>query len=366
MTIAVTPVSGIPEVEAGDDLAELISAALRDNGIELVDGDVLVVSSKIVSKALGLTADATDRDLVVETQSEWVVAERRVPQPDGPDKMARVVKAVAGPVMAAAGVDASNTGRRDHLLLLPHDPDAVCRSLHARLVRAHAVRHLGIVLSDTAGRAWRVGQTDFALGAHGLLVADDLRGGVDADGRPLEVTTRAIADEVAAAADLVKGKTDAVPVAHVRGLSAFVVADPDDPQVPGAASLVRTGRSDWFGLGRAEAVRSALGVHPGSALATRIGIPSALDESVAVRSSRAVAVAIHALDGVGVDLGVGLDLGAGPLGERLVVTAADPFDTGLATARFLVAAWGEWLEATVVERSTFSVTIDVSDRSGTS
>ena len=356
MTLTITPVRGIPEVEAGHDLAALISEALRDNGIDLVDGDVLVVSSKIASKALGLVADSADRDLVVGTQTEWVVAERRTPQPGDPDRMARVVKSAAGPVMAAAGVDASNTGRRDHLLLLPHDPDAVCRSLHARLVRAHALRHLGILLSDTAGRAWRVGQTDFALGAHGFLVADDLRGGVDADGRPLEVTTRAIADELAAAADLVKGKTAAVPVAHVRGLAAFVVADPDDPDVAGAASLVRTGRSDWFGLGRAEAIRSALGVFPGSALATRIGIPSVLDESVAVRSARAVGVAIHALDGVGVDLGPGV------AGQRLVVSATDLFDLGLATARFVAAAWGEWLEATVVERSAHSVTIDVSDR----
>ena len=364
MTLTITPVRGIPEVEAGHDLAALVSDALRDNGIDLVDGDVLVVSSKIASKALGLIADTTDRDLVVETQSEWVVAERRVPQPAGPDRMARVVKSIAGPVMAAAGVDASNTGRRDHLLLLPHDPDEVCRSLHTRLVRAHSMRHLGIVLSDTAGRAWRLGQTDFALGAHGFLVADDLRGGVDADGRPLEVTTRAIADEVAAAADLVKGKAAAVPVAHVRGLSAFVVADPDDPDLPGAASLVRTGRSDWFGLGRAEAVRSALGVLPGSEIATRIGIPSVLDEPVAVRSSRAVGVAIHALDGVGVDVGAGVERGAGPVGQRIVVSATDPYDMGLATARFLAAAWGEWLEASVVGRSAYSVTIDVSDRDG--
>ncbi|MEO9151991.1 MAG: coenzyme F420-0:L-glutamate ligase, partial [Lapillicoccus sp.] len=344
--------------------------------IDLIDGDVIVVSSKIASKALGLTADTGERDLVIAAQSEWVVAERRVPRHDGPDRMTRVVKSSAGPVMAAAGVDASNTGGRDRLLLLPHDPDDVCRSLHARLVRAHALRRLGVVLSDTAGRAWRVGQTDFALGAHGFLVADDLRGGVDADGRPLEVTTRAVADEVASAADLVKGKTAAVPVAHLRGLADHVVAAPEGAggaapgqagasttPVPGAASLVRTGRGDWFGLGRAEAVRAALGVRAGSELAARVGIPAVVEESVAVRAARAVGVAIHALDDVGVDLGpraAGDTTGA----QQLVVSAVDPVDVGIATARFLVAAWGEWLDSTIVDRSALSVTLDVTDREG--
>lgn len=390
--VTITPVTGMPEVEAGDDLAAVISEALRDNGIDLLDGDVLVVSSKVASKALGLSADAADRDLVVAAQSEWVVAERRVPQPGGPDRMTRVVKSSAGPVMAAAGVDASNTGGRDHLLILPRDPDGVCRSLHARLVRDHAVRCLGIVLSDTAGRAWRVGQTDFALGAHGVLVVDDLRGGVDADGRPLEVTTRAVADEVAAAADLVKGKTTGVPVAHVRGLAAFVAVPkdtghseqaghreqaghPEQAGAQGAASLVRTGRSDWFGLGRAEAVRAALGVPPGSELADRLGIPAAVEESVASRASRAVAVAIHSLGDVGVDLGpapasTGTRTDSAPARpasrQRLLVSAADPVDVGIATARFLVAAWGEWLEATVVDRSALCVTIDVTNRGGSS
>ena len=166
---------------------------------------MVVVSSKVASKALGLVA--SDRESAVAAATVRVVAERTMP--DG--RVTRVVESASGPVMAAAGVDASNTGGSDGVLLLPTDPDGVCASLLAALQRAFGVTRLGVVLSDTSGRPWREGQVDFALGAAGLTVLDDLRGAVDADGRPLAVTARAIADEVAAAADLVKGKVDAVP-----------------------------------------------------------------------------------------------------------------------------------------------------------
>ncbi|HET7799219.1 MAG TPA: coenzyme F420-0:L-glutamate ligase, partial [Humibacillus xanthopallidus] len=252
--VTITPLHGIPEVCLGDDLADLVDGGLRSSGVTLADGDVVVVSSKVASKALGLVTDEPDKERVVAAESDGVVAERL-----SGGRLTRIVTAKAGPVMAAAGVDGSNTGDRGGWLLLPHDPDGVCRTLHEELTRRHGVR-LGIVLSDTAGRPWRVGQVDFALGAHGLRVLDDLRGAVDADGRDLSVTARALADEIAAAADLVKGKVLGVPVAVVRGLAGVVhehadaapeIAEVDRDGAPevdadGARALVRTGPDDWF------------------------------------------------------------------------------------------------------------------------
>jgi coenzyme F420-0:L-glutamate ligase/coenzyme F420-1:gamma-L-glutamate ligase len=233
--------------------------------------------------------------------------------------------------MAAAGVDASNTGAADRLLLLPADPDAAARSLRSALVARSGCRRLGLVLSDTAGRPWRAGQVDFALGAAGLVVVDDLRGGVDADGRALSVTARALADELAAAADLVKGKADGVPAALVRGVGDWV-AEPDGD---GAAALVRTGREDWFDYGRAEAVRASLGVEPGTPAAAHCGIPAVHPEPVAERVSRAVRVALHDLPDVGVDVG----------SRDVRVTADEPFTLGRAVARLEVALWGEGVRA---------------------
>lgn len=345
MTLTITPVVGIPEVQQGDDLAALIGSALTACGLTLQEGDLLVVSSKVASKALGLTAPTPDKTSVVAAESEWVVAERIT---DG--RLTQVVKAKAGPVMATAGVDASNAGSTDHLLLLPRDPDAVCRELHSRLARTFSVTRLGIILSDTAGRPWRTGQTDFALGAFGVEVTDDLRGEVDADGRPLQVTDRAVADEIAAAADLVKGKAERVPVAHVRGLR-HAVAEPR-ADMGGARDLVRTGPADWFGHGRAEAVRAALGVEPGSELAQRIGIATTGAEPVGTRLGRAVATAIHPLPGVGVDIGP----------AEVVVSGTDPVDVGVAVGRIGVALWGEWLAGEATERSAGSVTIAVTSR----
>jgi coenzyme F420-0:L-glutamate ligase/coenzyme F420-1:gamma-L-glutamate ligase len=345
--VTVTALTGMPEVPAGADLAALLLAAVEGVGERLLDGDVLVVSSKVVSKALGLWAEAgADREAVIAQQTRRVVAERR-----SGDRLTRIVHSVAGPVMAAAGVDASNTGGSDRLLLLPAEPDVAAHSLHRALVAASGRQRLGLVLSDTAGRAWRAGQVDFALGSAGLRVLDDLRGGVDADGRPLAVTARAIADEVAAAADLVKGKADGVPAALVRGLDDWVVEDDwmaevggdstgtgagiGTAAVPGAGSLVRTGREDWFGYGRVEAVRASLGVEPGSPEAEECGIPAVHPEPVGDRVRRAVSVALHGLPDVGVDVG--------PNDVR--VTADDRFSLGRAVARLEVALWAEGLHA---------------------
>ncbi len=339
--VTLTPLLGMPEVHPGDDLAEVVVRALAANGIRLADGDVLVVSSKIASKALGLTAAAQDRSEVVLRQSRRVVAER-----DTPLGVTRVVEAVAGPVMAAAGVDASNTGTADVVLLLPADPDEVARALRARIARLLPGAEVGVILSDTAGRPWRVGQTDFALGAAGVQLVDDLRGGRDGDGRELSVTERCVGDEIAAAADLVKGKAAGVPVAHVRGLAPAASSG----DTPGARSLVRTGPTDWFGSGRVEAVRASLGVEAGTELAREVGIPSALPEPTAVRLERAGRVALL---GVG-----GVTACAGPDGVTL--HGDDAFTLGVAASRLAVALQGEGLSATVGRPQTFEAHLRVS------
>lgn len=285
-TLSVVPLVGIGEIRRGDDLGVALSDSLARAGLRLVDGDVLVVSSKVVSKSLGLREPSSDKEAVVRRQSRRVVAERT-----GATGVTRVVHAQAGPVMAAAGVDASNTGPDAGILTLPPDPDLAARSVYAALLAACSPAPLpliGIVLSDTAGRPWRVGQSDFALGACGLNVLDDLRGGIDSDGRDLAVTTRAVADQIAAAADLVKGKVAGIPAALVRGLPAGTTAPPG---VAGAARLVRAGPEDWFGHGQAEAVRSALGAEPGTIEADQVGIPAVAMEAVPERLARAIRLA---------------------------------------------------------------------------
>jgi coenzyme F420-0:L-glutamate ligase/coenzyme F420-1:gamma-L-glutamate ligase len=329
--LSVLPVPGLPEVVPGNDLASLIVSRVTAAGLDVVDGDVLVVSSKVASKSLGLVA--ADRETAVRAATRRVVAERSI---DG-GRVTRVVESAAGPVMAAAGVDASNTGALGGVLLLPEDPDGVCASLLGRLQAAFEVQRLAVVLSDTSGRPWRMGQVDFALGAAGLCVVDDLRGVSDADGRTLSVTTRAVADEVAAAADLVKGKAAGLPVALVRGVAEFVTGSVGEV---GGRSLVRTGPEDWFATGAAEAVRAALGVAPGSELAEQVGIPSISDEPVAARVRRGVAVALAARE---LDDGVGVDVGT----DAVVVTGGDPVDRGIVAARIGVALWGEGFASSI-------------------
>jgi len=267
----------------------------------------------------------------VANETEYVVAERSVGE-----RVTRIVRSKAGPIMAAAGVDGSNTGENGGLLLLPHDPDAICAQVHAELGRRHGAR-VGVILSDTSGRPWRVGQVDFALGVHGVRAVDDLRGGLDADGRPLEVTSRAVADEIASAADLAKGKVHAVPAAVVRGL-ASLVWEHVDPLAPRGRDLVRTGPEDWFGYGRVEAVRAALGIEPGTEEATTVGIPPA-DRSTSTRLD-AVARAVRAAV-------AGVDTGTADVGQLSVTLGADtPFELGRLTARLEAALWCESLRGT--------------------
>ncbi|MFC9705845.1 coenzyme F420-0:L-glutamate ligase [Streptomyces sp. NPDC056943] len=232
---------GLPEVAAGDDLAKLIASASPSPG--LVDGDVLLVTSKIVSKAEGRVIAADDREAAIDAETVRVVARRGT---------LRIVENRQGLVMAAAGVDASNTPSGT-VLLLPEDPDASARRIRSGLREALGV-DVGVVVTDTFGRPWRSGLTDVAIGAAGVRVLDDLRGGTDAHGNPLSATVVATADELAAAGDLVKGKASGLPVAVVRGLPHVVAGDEE----PGARALVRGAADDMFRLGTSEAVREAV------------------------------------------------------------------------------------------------------------
>ncbi|MGY1436116.1 coenzyme F420-0:L-glutamate ligase [Streptomyces reniochalinae] len=244
-------VPGIPEVRPGDDLAALVVRAAGADGRTLVDGDVLIVTSKIVSKAEGRIVEADDRDAAIDAETVRVVARR------GP---ARIVESRHGFVMAAAGVDASNTPKGT-VLLLPEDPDAAARRVRDGVREALGVT-VGVVVTDTFGRPWREGLTDVAIGAAGVRVLEDLRGGVDAHGNPLGVTVTAVGDELAAAGELVKGKADGLPVAVVRGLARHVLPAPEEggdtePAVT-ARALVRDAAADMFRLGTSEAVREAV------------------------------------------------------------------------------------------------------------
>ncbi|MFI1856052.1 coenzyme F420-0:L-glutamate ligase [Streptomyces sp. NPDC020480] len=263
-TYRVWALPGIPEVRPGDDLAKLIAEAAAAEGLPgLADGDVLLVTSKIVSKAEGRIVQAEDREAAIDAEAVRIVARRG---------RTRIVETRHGLVMAAAGVDASNTPAGT-VLLLPEDPDASARRLRAGLRDALGVE-VGIVVTDTFGRPWRSGVTDVAIGAAGVRVLEDLRGGTDAHGNTLSVTVVATADELAAAGDLVKGKAGGLPVAVVRGLPHVVRPadtadapgepnapdDPDDPSDPddGARPLIRGAADDMFRLGTSEAVREAV------------------------------------------------------------------------------------------------------------
>ncbi len=236
--VRVFGIAGIPEITQGADLAGLIAdAAAAPGGPGLEDGDILVVTSKVVSKAEGRVAAMT-REEAVAAETVRVVARRGT---------MTIAQTRHGFVMAAAGVDESNTAPGT-VVLLPEDPDESARRLRKALRAARPGVSVGVVITDTFGRPWRAGQTDTAIGAAGVVPVRDHRGEADAWGNTLDVTEAAVADEIAAAGDLVKGKARQLPVALVRGLSGLVT----DADGPGARMLVRPSGEDMFRLGAAD------------------------------------------------------------------------------------------------------------------
>lgn len=237
--LEVSAPDGLPEITTDSDLAALIAATT-----DLTDGDIVVITSKVISKSEGRVRTGSREDAIDE-ETVRVVARR------GPTV---IVRNRLGLTMAAAGIDASNVAVGS-IVLLPLDPDASARALRARLHELTGA-NVGVIVTDTAGRAWRDGQTDIAIGAAGLRVAEDFSGHADAYGNDLVVTLPAVADEIAGAADLVRGKLAGRPVAVVRGRPDLVLALDDDG--PGAGSLVRAEGLDLFAYGAREAVVRAL------------------------------------------------------------------------------------------------------------
>jgi coenzyme F420-0:L-glutamate ligase/coenzyme F420-1:gamma-L-glutamate ligase len=245
--VRVRPVLGVPEIAAGDPLGQLIADAAGD----LADGDVVVISQKVVSKAEGRTrslsavipsaaasklARSIGKEpnlvqLILEESAEVVRAERGV----------LIVETRHGLICANAGIDSSNVAGDESVLLLPEDPDRSARQLRAAIGGAAGAR-IGVVIADSFGRAWRIGQAEVAIGCAGLMPLDDWRGRRDANGRELMATQIAIADEAAAAADLVRDKAAAVPAAVIGGLGRWVTEEDG----PGAAAIRRPREDDLF------------------------------------------------------------------------------------------------------------------------
>jgi coenzyme F420-0:L-glutamate ligase/coenzyme F420-1:gamma-L-glutamate ligase len=305
-TVEVTAPDGAPEVRPGDDLVELLVPL-----VELHDGDVVTVTSKVVSKAEGRLRRGS-RDDALPGETARVVARR------GPTT---IVRNRLGLTMAAAGIDASNVPEGT-VVLLPEDPDGSARSIRVGLLHRTG-RNVAVVVTDTAGRAWREGQTDIAIGAAGLVVAEQYAGRTDPHGNELAVTLPAVADEIAGLADLAQGKLGGRPFAVVRGRADLVL--PPGDHGAGAAALIRAEGGDLFGYGAREAVVRALK----GDLADRapFGSPAAADE---------LAAAIT--DALGL-----IPSRTGPSGDLLLVTRPPGLARGL---RALAFAHGWEVEST--------------------
>ncbi|MFW6866567.1 coenzyme F420-0:L-glutamate ligase [Nocardioides sp. CPCC 206347] len=241
--LTVVAPDGVPEITAGDDLGAIVLAAFGTDG--LADGDILVVTSKVVSKAEGRVVEG-DRERWIDVETMRLVARRG---------LTRIVRNRLGLTMAAAGVDASNV-TAGTTVLLPEDPDASARALRAAVAERAGV-NVGVLVTDTAGRAWREGQTDIAIGAAGVVVLESFVGRVDAHGNELAVTAPAVADEIASAVELAQGKLGSRPCAVLRGRPDLVL--PADDHGTGASALIREDGADLFGYGAREAVVRAVG-----------------------------------------------------------------------------------------------------------
>ncbi|MCW2774293.1 MAG: putative F420-dependent oxidoreductase [Nocardioides sp.] len=270
--IEVVAPDGAPEIQPDDDLAEVILPL-----VELADGDIVVVTSKVVSKAEGRVRPGT-RDDALAGETVRVVARRGATQ---------IVRTRHGLTLAAAGIDNSNV-EQGSVVLLPEDPDGSARAIRAGLHRRSG-RNVAVIVTDTAGRAWREGQTDIAIGAAGLVVAEDFAGRTDGHGNELAVTAPAVADEIAGVAELAQGKLGGRPFAVLRGRADLVLPPGDDG--PGAGALVRPEGGDLFGYGAREAVVRALQGDPADrapfgAPASAEELSAAIVEVLGLRASR--------------------------------------------------------------------------------
>ncbi|UDY22750.1 coenzyme F420-0:L-glutamate ligase [Nocardioides sp. Kera G14] len=260
---------GVGEIRVGDDLVDVLLTALDETGLPLHDGDIVLVTSKVVSKAEGRSREST-RDEALPGETARVVATRGA---------TRIVRNRLGLTMAAAGIDASNV-EAGRILLLPVDPDASAARLRAGVLERTGT-NVGVIVTDTAGRAWREGQTDIAIGAAGLTVLESFAGQVDGYGNPLVVTVPAVADELAGAAELAQGKLRARPFAVVSGREDLVLPAGEDG--PGATALIRPEGADLFGYGAREAVLQAIAAMYDEHSEARVvfGAPASIEELLA-------------------------------------------------------------------------------------
>ncbi len=247
----VIPVHGLPEIATGDRLGELIAGGLADAGVEPAAGDVVAVAQKAVSKAEGRVRELDDVAPGPEARRlaerlgkdprlvELILSESRAVVRAERDLL--IVETRSGWICANAGIDASNVPGADRVALLPEDPDACARRIRAQIGAAAGVRP-GVVISDSFGRPWRLGQVDVAIGCAGMAPLDDWRGRTDHEGRELAATVVAVADEVAGAANLARAKDAGVPACLVRGLERFVSAEDG----PGARAIQRPEAEDLF------------------------------------------------------------------------------------------------------------------------
>jgi coenzyme F420-0:L-glutamate ligase / coenzyme F420-1:gamma-L-glutamate ligase len=241
------PIPGLPEIRKGEDLAKQILAAARRAGLKFKDGDILVVAQKIVSKAEGrvvslATVTPSEKARAIAGQLkkdaraiELVLQEsRRILRSD----RVLITETHHGFVCANAGIDHSNVPSEDSVTLLPRDPDGSAEKLAAEL-RKKTGKRIAVIISDTFGRAWRLGLTNVVIGASGLPVLLDLRGTRDREGKPLTATVLAVADELAAAAGLLMGKSEGIPAVLIRGYRY-------KPASEKAASIIRPAEEDLF------------------------------------------------------------------------------------------------------------------------
>ncbi len=257
--------SGLPEVALGTDLAELIAARLDAElpPRPLHDGQIVAIAHKVVSKAEGAVVDLREvqptdhaRELAAQSATTKGPGESGTPSKDPRaiqvvlDQSAEILRAERGVIVcrtyhgfvcANAGVDASNSADANTVIVLPHDPDASARRLRARL-RELTGASVAVLVTDSFGRAWRHGQCDVAVGCAGITPLEDWRGRADSSGRELRATWIAVADAIAATADLARAKDSREPVVIVEGLERFVTEDDG----PGAAALLRPLEEDLF------------------------------------------------------------------------------------------------------------------------